>query len=369
MHKERRVGVFVVAAIVVLSTLVFLIGENANLWSKQVTYRTSFGDVAGLKPGSPVRLGGVDVGSVTEVGHMKDPTDTRIYVELDVVDREAKRIREATVARIANKGLLGDKMVELSVPTEPSPALRPDTPIRSEDPADVGKYVARAEELVSRIEATLGNLEQGTRFLADPNFSNDAKSLVASLAKVARGVADEPSAAHALLVDPKSGQLVAGMLDDLKATTGELRNTSAAVRSVADAVRTGGGLLHTVLYDDELGTSAKRTVQDASSALRAVREGNGIAHEVLYGGEPTSKLLGNVVGIAEDLRRIVADVRTGKGTMGALLVDPSLYDDLKGLVGNVERSAVLRALVRFAISADDRRKLPEGPRGADKKDP
>ena len=367
MQKHQRVGLFVVVAVVITATLVFLIGENANLWSKQITYRTSFGDVAGLKAGSPVRLGGVDVGTVTHVGHKKDATDTRIYVELAIVGREAERIREATVARIANKGLLGDKMVELTVPIEASPVLNPAQPVRSEDPTDFGKYVARAEQLVDRVEATIGNLEQGTRFLADPGFSADAKTLVSSLARISKGIAEESSAAHVLLVDPTSGATVSEMLADLKATTGDLRQTAGTVRSVADSVRSGNGLVHNAIYDDELGGSVKRTAKEVAGALTAIREGTGLAHEVVYGGESTAKMLGNIVGISEDLRRVVADIRSGKGTVGAMLVDPSLYDDLKGVVGNVERSTVLKALVRYWIGSEDKRKLTESPRPSEKK--
>jgi phospholipid/cholesterol/gamma-HCH transport system substrate-binding protein len=367
MEKQKRVGIFVTLALAISVTLVFLIGENANMWSRQITYRTSFGEVSGLKPGSPVRLGGVDVGTVHAVGHKSDAADTRIYVELRIVGRESDRIRQATVARIGNKGLLGDKMVELSVPTAPSPVLDPQSPIASEDPTDFGKYIARAEEIVGRFDATIGHLEQGTRFLAEPSFSEDARSAVSSLSKVLKGVADEPSAVHKLLMDPATGADVASMVADLKATTNDLRATAGTVRSVADHVKSGNGLVHTAIYDDELGASVKSTAREVSGSLVAIREGNGLAHDVIYGGERTSKVLGNVVGMSEDLRRIVADMRAGKGTVGAMLVDPSLYDDLKGVVGNVERSAVLKALVRYSIGSDDRRKPAEGPQTAERK--
>jgi phospholipid/cholesterol/gamma-HCH transport system substrate-binding protein len=49
----------------------------------------------------------------------------------------------------------------------------------------------------------------------------------------------------------------------------------------------------------------------------------------------------------------VAGLRQGKGTLGALLVDPTVYEDIKGVVGNMERNEVLRALVRYSIKADE----------------
>ena len=49
-------------------------------------------------------------------------------------------------------------------------------------------------------------------------------------------------------------------------------------------------------------------------------------------------------------------MRQGKGTIGALLVDPTVYEDIKSAVGNVERNEVLRALVRYSIKADEQKK-------------
>ncbi|MEO7112287.1 MAG: MCE family protein, partial [Polyangiaceae bacterium] len=56
---------------------------------------------------------------------------------------------------------------------------------------------------------------------------------------------------------------------------------------------------------------------------------------------------------SDDLREIVANVKAGRGTLGALLVDPSVYEDIKSVVGNVDRNEVLRALVRYSIKADE----------------
>ena len=92
----------------------FTIGENRQLWNSKESYRAAFGDVAGLRPGAPIRMGGVDIGTVTSVGHADDVADHRIYVELSIVKRESGRVRRDTRASILNKGLLGDKMVDLS---------------------------------------------------------------------------------------------------------------------------------------------------------------------------------------------------------------------------------------------------------------
>ena len=65
--------------------------------------------------------------------------------------------------------------------------------------------------------------------------------------------------------------------------------------------------------------------------------------------------MGNMSAMSDDLREIVANMKAGRGTLGALLVDPSVYEDIKQLVGNVERNQVLRALVRYSIKQNENR--------------
>jgi ABC-type transporter Mla subunit MlaD len=90
-----------------------MIGDTEHLWNRKVEYQAAFDDVSGLKPGSPVSMGGVDVGRVDSVAHAVDPSDRRIYVKLQVSRSESVRVLTDTKAQILGKGLLGDKMVDL----------------------------------------------------------------------------------------------------------------------------------------------------------------------------------------------------------------------------------------------------------------
>ena len=69
---------------------------------------------------------------VDDVGYGKDPLDTTIYVSLSVVRTEAGRVKRDSIVKIATKGLLGDKMIEITkgVASEPIP---PDGEITAAD--------------------------------------------------------------------------------------------------------------------------------------------------------------------------------------------------------------------------------------------
>ena len=347
MGRSIKVGIFVLFGLVLMSAIIFVIGENRHVWDSKVKYEAAFGEVAGLKPGAPVRMGGVDIGSVTEVSHRADPKDPRIYVTLSVVKSESVRIREDTVAQINNKGLLGDKMVELTT-SGTGPQLAAGARIRTEEPLDLGKYVAKFENIANKAEAAVENIEKGTRAFSDPQFGEDVRVTVHAVRDLTDGLAHNDSVVHRLLVDPHEGQKLDRVLSNLDGTMSDFHDVSTHVR-------TGPGIAHALVYDGELSSHAAGSLAEIHGDLEQIRKGNGLAHALLYGDTDTTHVMGNVNAMSDDLREIVHNMKEGKGTLGALLVDPSVYEDIKGIVGNVDRNQVLRALVRYSIKADEGR--------------
>jgi phospholipid/cholesterol/gamma-HCH transport system substrate-binding protein len=360
MSRNLKVGLFVLFGIVLLTGIVFAIGDSRRFWDPKVHFTTSFGDVSGLKIGAPVRMGGVDVGTVTHVGHNDATADARIYVGLSVVRSEAARIRTDCIARVTNKGLLGDKMIEISVSTTPgAPELDPSIPIKSEDPTDFGKYIARLDGITASAQAALENVEKATEPFKNPQFAQDVQGTVHSLNDLLDGVAHKDGAVHRLVFDTKEADRVSQLIANLDQSTAMLNATLADAHDVAGQVKTGPGLAHSLLYDGEVSENTAGILHELHRDLAAVREGNGLAHSLVYGDDSSQHVMGNVNAMSDDLRAIVANVRAGKGTIGALLVDPSVYEDIKMLVGNVERNEVLRSLVRYSIKADEEKPTVE----------
>lgn len=57
---------------------------------------------------------------------------------------------------------------------------------------------------------------------------------------------------------------------------------------------------------------------------------------------------------AKSLRRVMEKIDKGEGTLGALVNDPSLHEDLRVLLGGAQRSKAVRFLLRQAISSGDK---------------
>jgi phospholipid/cholesterol/gamma-HCH transport system substrate-binding protein len=364
-NRSLKVGGFVFVALILATFAVFLIGDNRRAWDRKVTYKARFNDVVGLKSGSAVRMGGIDVGSVTDVAHGDSAEDAKIYVTIAVARNEARRVRPDTVARVVNKGLLGDKMIDLAG-GDPAKSPAPDGSfIASEqDPSDMGKAIEKMTDVAKKADLTMDAIKRTSEQLADPQMAEDIKGSVRSLRAILDGVANnKDGAAHKMIFDPEEGRRIDHILANLDASSANLAAISSDAREVTARAKTGPGLMHTLVYDDQLGASTTGTMVELNKSLVALRTGNGLGHAIVYGDDSTQHVMGNVSAMSDDLREIVSNVKAGRGTIGGLLVDPSVYEDVKALVGNLERNQVLRALVRYSI------KQNEGRPHADVKDP
>jgi phospholipid/cholesterol/gamma-HCH transport system substrate-binding protein len=365
VSREIKVGVFVFLGFIGVAAIIFLIGDNRSLFDPKVAYRAEFDDVQGVKPGSIVRMGGVDIGSVVRVRYPEDPSQTSIQVSLNIVRREAPRIRESSRASIAAKGLLGDKMVTIS-PGRPDESQLPEGSLVPSNPAeDFTQVLSQVGAITQSARGVLSNLEAATGTLAEAEFRDDLRQGVHALSQILVSLDSRDGYVGRLLHDPAEAQRLSNVLGNLERTSARLDGVLSSVDQVIDRINSGPGMAHDIIYGDSKAVAQVGAAADElGKTLAGVREGNGLAHGLLFGDDGkggdasggkalSDKVAGDVAGMSQDLRAMVSDMRQGKGTLGALLVDPSVYEDLKLLLGNVQRNQTLRALVRYSIQRDD----------------
>lgn len=352
---EFRVGVFVTLALITGIALVFSLGNRSALFSSKSTYRAVFENVEGLRPGSPIRMSGIDVGTVSYVGFMDDG---RCEVRLEVESAQARFITSAATVAIGSKGLLGDKLVEIT------PGAGEPLPDGAEIPSSAGGglagAMAAAGEVMNDVRPAIANVRRLTDVFAEDQFRQDIRDISHNIADITRMVREEDGTVHRLLTDPGMADRITNTLASVEATSRELAATTRNVRAITDEVRGGDGTAHELIYGARgtaLLASLSSTAEETATMLRDVRTGDGTVHQLIYGHD-ADRAITNINAMTDDLAAIAHDVRSGRGTLGALLVDPSIYEDVRRIVGNVERNDILRALVRYSIREDEAEPSP-----------
>src|SRR5258706_3292955 len=112
MPKEKnykwKLGLFAVAALVIAIAAIYYIGKQKNKFGSVLHVSAIFNSVSGLKIGSNVRLGGIDIGTVDEISLV---TDTSVQVEMIIQRKVKKFIKKDARASISSEGLMGDKVI------------------------------------------------------------------------------------------------------------------------------------------------------------------------------------------------------------------------------------------------------------------
>jgi phospholipid/cholesterol/gamma-HCH transport system substrate-binding protein len=356
LKREIKVGLFVLTGLIMIGLVVFLIGDERSAFKTKEEYHAIFEDVQGLKRGSSIRMGGVDVGAVSEVGYSDNPEDLKLYVTFDVIRDESRRIREDSFATIEGKGLLGDKMVVITAGTK-GERIPPGGNVPTKKGQDLGEMVTQISNIGTKAESVMGNLEKTTGAIADDKFTKDLQNTVKSLNNILASLDKGDGYAARFLHDPKEADRLSRTLANLEKATNELNGTLRGVNQVVTRVQQGPGFAHEMVYGEGPGKTMAQfgnAADEVALTLKGIRTGNGPAKSLIYGDDKSQEFMGNLNAMSRDLRQIVANIKAGKGTIGALMVDPSVYEDIKLVLGNVDRNKALRALVRYSIKQDEK---------------
>jgi phospholipid/cholesterol/gamma-HCH transport system substrate-binding protein len=380
LGRKMRVGIFVLVALVAFLGMIYALGAKSRLFESKYTIHAEFSEVGGLAEGATVRLAGVQIGRVSGVDLPSQPGG-KVRVDLSIAKRFSDRVRKDSVARIETQGLLGDKIVEITVGTASAPPIRGGDVIASKDPADLGQVVSQGAQTVKDVAALAASLRETAEGLKQSRVIEDAGAAMANARKVTDQVArivnevergkgwanaliyQEPVALRQLnalvastqkLVDRvERGEGAAGVLTSTQSTD-SARRLVAAMDRLARAVEQPeeGGLLPGLLLDPKY----KSVLDDLRVVARNFRD----VSDRLAGGKGT---LGALVkdepgeaGIRQasqdlqvamaNLREITAKINEGEGTVGALIADPTVYERLVTILDGASRSRLLRGLLR-----------------------
>jgi phospholipid/cholesterol/gamma-HCH transport system substrate-binding protein len=154
--NKIKLGIFVSLGLLILFIIIFLIGNNQNLFSSKFNIYTNFRNVSGLHVGGQVRFSGISVGTIESIQIVNDST---VHV-IATIDNDVKKfIKKDSKASITSEGVIGNKILMISQGSSKSPEVADGTTIKSFEPVEFN-------DILSSIKITAENAEVITDELA-----------------------------------------------------------------------------------------------------------------------------------------------------------------------------------------------------------
>ncbi len=274
--KEIKVGFLGIISLVVLY-FGFKFLKGMDVFSSENEYTVVFKEVQGLQVSNAVTYKGVNVGRVVEM--KTDQANDRIRITLAV--NKNIIITDSTTAYLADDGLIGGKLIKMDIRK--------------------GNQLKEGSEITGGIELGLADaaIEKITPAL------NDVDSLVVSLTKVVRQF-------------DQTGYALKALMENAQKTTTGVNSLMANNSKSIGEVTANAALLTNNL--NTLALSLDQQIKPILSKTSSLTD----SLQAMQLNRTVNELNRSIAG----LQGILGDVNDGKGTLGKLTQDDSLYVNL-----------------------------------------
>jgi phospholipid/cholesterol/gamma-HCH transport system substrate-binding protein len=290
LNNETKVGLLAIIAIVVL-ILGFNFLRGSSVFSKAPVLYAEFPNIGGLQKSNPVRINGLDVGTVANLTP-KDNEVNRIIAEIHLT-REIN-IPQGSIA-VINEPPLGTPYINIA--KGPSKAyLQSGDTIRTslsdnvlaELRQQITPTITRVNETLDSLKVTIGSVND----VFDPNTKNNMRQIINNLTLTSAALRDMMNAQNGVM---------AQSLGNINSVTGNLaRNNDAITSTIRNVEVTTSNL-------------ANANIQGTVAALQST---------------------------IKELQNTIKGFNSSNGTLGLLMNDRQLYDKLDQMANRLNTTAL-----------------------------
>jgi phospholipid/cholesterol/gamma-HCH transport system substrate-binding protein len=289
-----------------------------------------FDNPGGLQSGAAVRMAGLKVGSVGELAFLGGKVDpvtghrTLVRVKANVEAKYKDAIREDADFYVTTQGVLGEQFLAIDPGSPEKAVLKEGSVVKGIDPPRLDLFLAKAYEL---LDVTVNGIKSNRELISD---------IVTNTAGLLKGLN---------IIVTGNRERIDRMIANFEELSEEAKVlTHDARMNYVDNPK----LIHTVDNIDKLSTDLRNDagplLADAKEAMANVKRlsatvGDPAQQEKLKKTlDDVAQLASRANAAAADAQAIVTQIKSGKGTVGALLMDEEIYDDMQEMVRDLKHN-------------------------------
>ena len=247
---EIRVGLFVLVGIIIIAIVTLFIGENRLILKKGYHLYAEFSDVAGMDIKGPVRIAGVEVGLVSEIGLRDEKAKIRMNINPDVeIYKDAK-------AELKTYGILGDRFIMIYPGTPESGLMSDGDTITDTVPeVDLNDLMRDLKSVSSTLNEALGTEET----------ENNLKEILANMKDASENL-------NEISAKLNNGEGTLGKLMNDDSIYYNVKESTDTLRDVTEKMESGEGTLGKLAQDDSLYLEAENAMKELRKSSEGIQE-------------------------------------------------------------------------------------------------
>ena len=358
---QFRVGVMALLTLAIAAVLVVLFAQPQNLLQDHITVYVEAPQAPGVTRNTPVRKNGILVGRVRDV----QLTDTGARVTLSIMSRFRTKLRRNEMCQIGGGSLLGDselsfvrdtKLAAADVPIETGDVLRGS--VRPDPLGVLSKFDGPLSEAVNAITSAsqqVATMANRIGAFVDGN-QQPVQHVVSRSTQTMARIESTAAKLEQLVGDPELNQALKTSLAEVPLLMREARAAAQQLRHTMDSA--GESFTNLRQFTGPLADNGQGLYDRYEKLIDTLQES----------AEGAQSFTRRAESFIEDLSLFSQALNNRRSTVGKLINDSELYDNLVQATDNVNRVLVeLRPVLYNARLFTDRiARHPEslGVRGA-----
>jgi phospholipid/cholesterol/gamma-HCH transport system substrate-binding protein len=252
-----KLGIFIFIGSALLIVGIFLLGNKESLFRPTFTVKAYFSNIEGLRNGAPVRLGGIDVGSVKDIQIVQDTTG-KIEVSMRLQNEIQRFIRKDTKASIETEGLVGNKVVILQIGSASADPIGEGGVIQAKDPVGFAA-------VIDETQGIMGYTKEMTK-----SMSEIVEKINRGEGTIGKILTDEKLYYQATELTKRADQSLYAVITELEKVSDIFKNLGSGVNEVI--------------------TNVNRVVTEIDTIISDIHKGRGMLGQVLVEGSDYDSL-------------------------------------------------------------------------------
>ena len=340
---EVKVGALVLVCTALLVGFIFVLGDFGGASGFRIT--VDYATASDLKPGAPVKIAGVTGGKVDHVEYWGGKMDATVgrrvtaRVFLNIDPEKGKTLHEDAQFYISTQGILGEKYIEVDPGTFELAVLKPEAhvigvpPLRMEILAQqLNKVAGAISRILEKNEKVVGDVltHVDETVLVTKKTVEDADKLILD---------NRDSIGRALAKLDTASDKAEKLVDALQQGVGDgksIKKSIAHVEHISQQIdeNTGPILKDTRAVTHNIKTLSEKLRDEPTTQVMLGDKGHQKVIGVL---DKADAAITKVQGAMDDVQSVTQNAKSGKGTIGGLLMDNELFMDMKLLLKDLKR--------------------------------
>ncbi len=273
LSAESKVGLFVLAGLAILMISILMLGDIH--FRPQNYFHATFNSIEGITDKSPVKIFGVEVGSVKSV----DLEDG--HARLTIAIKKGTHVYKNAVMRIRSTGIIGTKFIALD-PGKPEPGNPEESQRLRSGESIKGQDTLSLDELMERVAKSLDDVTGGGKLGSNLNATMEnlrhiTDSLNAAIGQQRQSMINivknvEDFSAHAKSVAAHLDDVITSSKEEIKSAIHNLKETLDKSNALLAGVQKGEGVIGTLFVDKKAGDEIKETVTNLKQTSESAKQ-------------------------------------------------------------------------------------------------